>query len=375
MVSVFDPTLMHEIDIRNFHGIDAPRAPSFRRRNGCPVKWAELRTEAFATLKLLNSPEHLRRLYERMDVEIRGGCGVESDLVRVCADVIARSLIPLIVEGLSPEERQIVLAEQELRLDSLLRGDPSKVTRAMKVKTALAEFRLGQMLRRVLAERVQGRRPQQSDLAQAMAKFAERLGRAGSAYFLTTILTAICGAPGPMAACALGEYQRRAKWREQINNELSGLTIDVVTERPTLRAPITLMFLKEVLRLWSFPAMVRRGVKKDIEFDDVRLKEGDVYILSSFVAHRNPNIWEDPDKFAPERWRETTKENMIAYIPFGWGERSCIGAQIGTSQLILFLHLIVNKYAITLGPTSSADVEYKGGVATPRKMVGIVKEK
>jgi cytochrome P450 len=34
------------------------------------------------------------------------------------------------------------------------------------------------------------------------------------------------------------------------------------------------------------------------------------------------------------------------YVPFGWSPRACIGAGIGTAQLILLCHLLCTRYRV-----------------------------
>jgi cytochrome P450 len=45
--------------------------------------------------------------------------------------------------------------------------------------------------------------------------------------------------------------------------------------------------------------------------------------VCSYLVHRNPRHWSDPDAFRPQRWAEQTSE---AFIPFGYGRHSCAAA-------------------------------------------------
>ena len=46
----------------------------------------------------------------------------------------------------------------------------------------------------------------------------------------------------------------------------------------------------------------------------------------------------------------TTRQSCprASYVPFGWAPTACIGAGLGTAQLMLFCHLLVTRYRIQL---------------------------
>ena len=52
------------------------------------------------------------------------------------------------------------------------------------------------------------------------------------------------------------------------------------------------------------------------------------------AAFRDPSVWEDPDRFRPERWlappasEEARRAAAQAYLPFLAGPRNCIGQKL-----------------------------------------------
>lgn len=50
-------------------------------------------------------------------------------------------------------------------------------------------------------------------------------------------------------------------------------------------------------------------------------------IINIYAAHRNEDIWSEPNKFDPLRFspEEKAKRHQYTYIPFSGGNRSCIG--------------------------------------------------
>lgn len=65
------------------------------------------------------------------------------------------------------------------------------------------------------------------------------------------------------------------------------------------------------------------------------------------VAH-DPDIFPEPDKFSPERFiNESGKfEKPPRSIPFGIGPRYCLGQQLATMEIFLFLCSIVQHFEI-----------------------------
>ncbi|CAG8839490.1 24508_t:CDS:2, partial [Racocetra persica] len=47
--------------------------------------------------------------------------------------------------------------------------------------------------------------------------------------------------------------------------------------------------------------------------------------VSLWQIHRDPNLWNDVDKFMPERFMNPEKEIRNNWVPFSSGPRNCIG--------------------------------------------------
>jgi len=75
-------------------------------------------------------------------------------------------------------------------------------------------------------------------------------------------------------------------------------------------------------------------------------------MLSQWVIHRLPDIWEDPEVFRPERW-DPEKAQQIppgAYFPFGGGPRICIGMPFAQLEAKLILATILQHYVPQTAP-------------------------
>lgn len=81
----------------------------------------------------------------------------------------------------------------------------------------------------------------------------------------------------------------------------------------------------EVLRYESPVQLVRRLAHKDLEFKGKKMKEKDMLVLLLGSANRDPNAFENPDKF--DITRDTKK-----HLAFGHGIHHCIGSSLAQAE-------------------------------------------
>src|SRR5438067_1984513 len=142
----------------------------------------------------------------------------------------------------------------------------------------------------------------------------------------------------------LSQYpQVRIKLQDEIRSVLAG-------REPTLddlaRLPYLDWVLNESMRLYPPAWLQLRFVAKESELDGVRLPVGTMVILSQWVIHRLPDIWQDPEIFRPERWDPANEQQLPpgAYFPFGGGPRTCIGMPLAQLEARIILANILQHY-------------------------------
>ncbi|EAH9364043.1 TPA: cytochrome P450 [Campylobacter coli] len=103
---------------------------------------------------------------------------------------------------------------------------------------------------------------------------------------------------------------------------------------------------KESLRLYPPVGFFAREAKKDTKVRDKLIKKGSGVVIAPWLIHRHEEFWTNPHGFNPSRFEGEYKKD--AYLPFGVGERICIGQGFAMQEAILILANILKKYKLEL---------------------------
>jgi cytochrome P450 len=147
---------------------------------------------------------------------------------------------------------------------------------------------------------------------------------------------------------------------EQLRAELDEVLGDrapTAEDVPNLK--YTTMVLYESLRLYPPLWIVSRMPIEDDEIAGYPVKAGTSVIICSYVTHRHPEFWDNPEGFEPERHTpERMKErHRYAYIPFGGGPRGCIGFPFAIMEMPLVLARVLQQFRVNLVPGFEVEPE------------------
>jgi len=141
-----------------------------------------------------------------------------------------------------------------------------------------------------------------------------------------------------------------ARLREEQDEVLGGATPTV--EELEREMPYLDMVLDEVLRLYP-PAWIgpRRAVR-DFEFGGYTVPKGAYVNYCSWASHRIPEVFPDPEAFIPERFTRERKAALPrgAYVPFGGGQRVCIGKRFGQMEVKLVATMLLQRLRLDALP-------------------------
>lgn len=121
---------------------------------------------------------------------------------------------------------------------------------------------------------------------------------------------------------------------------------------------LTTNVLDEAMRLYPPFWMIDRIALNDDEINGVHISKGSMVVPYIYGVHHNADIWEDPDRFDPNRFSvdNKNKKHPFAHIPFGGGPRVCIGQNMAMMQILLVLISIVRKYDLKLSKNKTVGI-------------------
>lgn len=106
--------------------------------------------------------------------------------------------------------------------------------------------------------------------------------------------------------------------------------------------------LKETLRLFPPGWMGSRRLSRKLTWDGVHLPRGTLALYSPYLSARDPDLWDVPATFRPERWQ--TPPPAWAYLPFGGGERVCLGLHLAQLLILETLAALPSLEAVAGDP-------------------------
>jgi cytochrome P450 len=123
--------------------------------------------------------------------------------------------------------------------------------------------------------------------------------------------------------------------------------------------PYVQMILFETLRLYPPAWASVRKVVADDEILGYRIPAGSHVTISAHVTHRSPLIWEEPERFNPDRFLpELSKARpRYAYFPFLGGPHQCLGRDFVLLELQLVLIMVAQRYRLEVAAGHVAEAE------------------
>src|SRR5215470_17946250 len=126
-------------------------------------------------------------------------------------------------------------------------------------------------------------------------------------------------------------------------------TLDELLNWPRLR-----QVLLESLRLYPPAAYISREAVADDMVAGEEVRPGTQVWVSPWVLHRHRRFWDNPTAFMPDRFagKLSPWTNIGAFLPFGAGPRTCIGATFAMAEAQIMLATLLSRFKVALEDAS-----------------------
>ncbi|CAI7622662.1 unnamed protein product [Penicillium bialowiezense] len=138
--------------------------------------------------------------------------------------------------------------------------------------------------------------------------------------------------------------------QERLLQELIDNGIDENTEITadvTDRLDFLDKYIKEMQRRHNPSFQPARTARVDLVLPGgYKIPKDSVVLPALHHIHNNPDLWDNPHKFTPDRWdtEEVKNRHKAAYIPFAMGPRMCIGFNFALQEIKVFLPKLIYRY-------------------------------
>jgi len=126
--------------------------------------------------------------------------------------------------------------------------------------------------------------------------------------------------------------------------------------------------IREALRLFPPLICLMRKAKKDIQYKDYVIPEGDFVCVSPGFAMRLPELYTNPDTFDPHRFDRGEDKNLpYSYISFGGGRHGCPGENFAIVQIKTIWTVLLRSFEFAIGSGGFPTPDYQNLVVGPKQ--------
>jgi len=181
---------------------------------------------------------------------------------------------------------------------------------------------------------------------------------------LITLLVAGHETTASSLSWALYWIHQRPEVQETLLQELEGLG-----ENPdpnvVFRAPYLNAVCCETLRLYPVVMLaLNRVVHAPLEIMGYQLEPGTLIVPCIHLAHQREALYPDPKQFRPDRFLER-QFAPYEYLPFGGGNRRCIGMAFALFEMKLVLATVLSRWQMAVDDRKPLKPVRKGALLAP----------
>ena len=160
--------------------------------------------------------------------------------------------------------------------------------------------------------------------------------------------------------------------QERLFDELSeGLPSGIVEPELVRDMPYLTAVVNETLRLSPVAPAIPRRLQEPMTLAGYDLPAGAVIAPSPLMAHRDPEAWERPEQFEPDRFL-VHRPSPFGFFPFGGGTRRCAGTVFARYEMAVVLAQLVLDFELSPRPGSRPKAFMHGPTVAPSPDISIL---
>jgi cytochrome P450 len=129
--------------------------------------------------------------------------------------------------------------------------------------------------------------------------------------------------------------------------------------------------IKESLRLRPVVPITARKLSAPLVVGGRRYAAGTVLMPCIFLLHRNPEVYEKPNEFRPERFLDG-QPATYAWIPFGGGVRRCLGASFALLEMRIVIEAVLRNLDVRPVERRDERIVRRAFTLSPRRGARVV---
>ena len=153
-------------------------------------------------------------------------------------------------------------------------------------------------------------------------------------------------------------------WTFDLLMHRPGAVSRVVSEAAVGESTFTDAAIKESLRLRPPVIASGRVTNRTVELGPWTIPENVRIWTPMSLIQRDPDVYENPNEFRPERFLES-KPPAFTWIPFGGGVRRCLAAPFAMLEMRVVVQTVLSRLRLTSLTETSETTRAEGAIIVP----------
>ncbi|MBV9846950.1 MAG: cytochrome P450 [Kutzneria sp.] len=175
-------------------------------------------------------------------------------------------------------------------------------------------------------------------------------------------------------AWAFHEIARHPEVEQRLHAELDRvLSGRLITFDDLPKLTFTQQVVNEVLRMYPVWILMRRATA-EVQLAGERIPAGSEVTVSPHALHFDSRFYDNPHRFDPDRWQLERVRQLPkgAFIPFGAGNRQCIGNSFAQTEILIVLATIAARWRLVPVPARPVRVKFTSAAYPSRMPMTVV---